>query len=182
MDGGPEPDGPALLEVGRIDKPHGVRGEVVVSLITHRTERLAPGAELQTNRGAITVESSRPHQHRHLVRFDRIPDREAADAWRGVALSAPPIDDPDDDTLWIHQLMGSVVVDQHGVEHGVVTGVLENPASDLLELDDGRLVPLVFLTAFEPGVRIDVDVPVGLLDGDDVDPEVASDADPDQTP
>lgn len=73
-------------------------------------------------------------------------------------------------------------MDQHGVEHGVVTGVLENPASDLLELDDGRLVPLVFLTAFEPGVRIDVDVPVGLLDGDDVDPEVGSDADPDQTP
>ena len=166
MDGRPDPDGPALLEVGRIDKPHGVRGEVVVSLITHRTERLAPRAVLQTDRGAITVESSRPHQHRFLVRFDRIPDREAADAWRSVTLSAPPIEDPDDDTLWIHQLVGSVVVDQHGVEHGAVTGVLENPASDILELADGRLVPLVFLTAFEPGVRIEVDVPAGLLDGD----------------
>ncbi len=170
MDGRTDPDGPALLEVGRIDKPHGVSGEVVVSLITHRMERLAPGAVLQTNRGAVVVESSRSHQHRHLVRFDQISDRDAAEAWRGVVLSAPPVDDVDDETLWVHHLVGSMVVDQYGVEHGPVTALIENPASDLLELVDGRLVPLVFLTAFQPGVRIDVDVPAGLLD-DDVDRE-----------
>jgi len=170
MDGRPDHVEPALLEVGRIDKPHGVRGEVVVSLITHRTERLAPGAVLQTDRGAVTVESSRPHQHRHLVRFDRIADRDQADAWRGVVLSAPPIAEADDDTLWVHELVGAVVVDQHGTEHGPVAALVENPASDLLELADGRHVPLVFMTAFQPGVRIDVDVPVGLFDGDDVDP------------
>jgi len=42
MDGRSDPDGPALLEIGRIDKPHGVRGEVVVSLVTQRLERLTP--------------------------------------------------------------------------------------------------------------------------------------------
>jgi len=169
MDGRPDPVEPVLLEVGRIDKPHGVRGEVVVSLITHRTERLAPGAVLQTARGAVTVEASRPHQHRHLVRFDRIADRDQADAWRGVVLSAPPIDDAEDDTLWVHELVGSMVVDQHGTEHATVVALIENPASDLLELADGRLVPLVFVTAFQPGVRIDVDVPAGLLDDDGLD-------------
>lgn len=166
MDGRPASDGPALLEVGRIDKPHGVRGEVVVSLTTHRLERLAPGSVLQTDRGALVVEASRPHQHRHLVRFDAIADRDAAEGWRGVVLSAPPIDEVDDDTLWVHHLVGAVVVDQHGTEHGEVVALVENPASDLLELADGRLVPLAFLVDHEPGVRIHVDVPVGLLDED----------------
>ena len=138
---------------------------VVVTLITHRTERLLPGAVLQTGRGAVTVESSRPHQRRHLVRFDRIADRDQAEKWRGVMLSAPPIDD-DDGTLWVHQLVGAVVVDQHGTQHSTVVALIENPASDLLELANGRLVPLVFMTAFQPGVRIDVDVPAGLLDDD----------------
>jgi len=47
-----------------------------------------------------------------------------------------------------------------------VIALIDNPASDLLELDDGRLVPLAFLVGFEPGIRIDVEVPAGLLDDD----------------
>jgi 16S rRNA processing protein RimM len=166
MDGRSDSHGPGLLEVGRIDKPHGVKGEVVVTLTTDRTERLDPGTVLHTDRGAVTVASSRPHQHRYLAWFDRIADRETAEAWRGVVLSAPPIDEVDDDTLWVHQLVGALVFDQYGVAHGPVVALIENPASDLLELADGRLVPLTFLTAFEPGVRIDIDAPAGLLDGD----------------
>ena len=124
-----------------------------------------PGAVLQTDRGAVTVESSRPHQRRYLVRFDRIVNRDQAEEWRGVMLSAPPVDD-DDGTLWVHQLVGAVVVAQHGTQHSTVVALIVNPASDLLELADGRLVPLVFMTAFQPGVRIDVDVPAGLLEDD----------------
>jgi hypothetical protein len=48
-----------------------------------------------------------------------------------------------------------------------VQAVLDNPASDLLELEDGRLVPSVFVVGHEPGVRVSVEVPIGLLDGDD---------------
>jgi|TARA_Y100000294_G_scaffold6001_1_gene6058 16S rRNA processing protein RimM len=153
--------------VGRIDRPHGVRGEVVVTLHTTRVERLAPGTVLSTDRGDLTVGSSRPHQHRFLVRFDRIPDRDAAESWRGVVLSAEPIDDPDDETLWVHQVVGAELFDQHGRCHGLVQAVIENPASDLLELEDGRLVPSVFVVDHRPGVRVDVEVPDGLLDGSD---------------
>lgn len=45
--------------------------------------------------------------------------------------------------------------------------VLDNPASDLLELEDGRLVPSVFIVDYQPGARVAVEVPSGLLDGDD---------------
>ena len=160
----PDSPGPVLLEVGRIERPHGLDGEVVVSLVTDRTGRLDPGSILQTDRGPLTVGSSRPHTKRFLVRFDRITDRTDAEDWRGVILSAEAIDDPDDDTLWVHELVGARVVDQHGTDHGVVASILNNPASDLLELEDGQLVPLTFLVSLVPGRRIDVDVPSGLLE------------------
>jgi hypothetical protein len=47
---------------------------------------------------------------------------------------------------------------------GTVEGVEANPASDLLVLDGGVLIPLRFVVASEPGVRITVEVPDGLLD------------------
>ena len=122
---------------------------------------------LATDRGDLTVQASRTHQHRFLVRFDAIPDRDAAEAWRGVVLSAEPLDDPDDETLWVHEVVGLAVVDQHGHGHGRVRAVVENPASDLLELEDGRLVPSVFVVDHQPGERLVVEVPDGLLDDRD---------------
>ena len=85
--------------------------------------------------------------------------------FRSLSLAiAEPIDDPDDDTLWGHELVGATVIDQHGADHGVVISVLDNPASDLLELEDGQLVPLTFLVGYLPGQRIDVQIPDGLLE------------------
>ena len=76
-------------------------------------------------------------------------------------------DDPDDETLWVHEVVGLAVVDQHGHGHGRVRAVVENPASDLLELEDGRLVPSVFVVDHQPGERLVVEVPDGLLDDRD---------------
>jgi 16S rRNA processing protein RimM len=156
-----------LLEVGRVDRPHGIRGEVAVSLVTNRVERLAPGAVLQTDNGPLTVRSSRPHKGRHLVVFEGVHTREAAEDLKGTVLLGEPIDDPDE--VWVHDLIGSRLIDQHGVDRGCVVGVIANPASDLLELDSGALVPMGFVVTVEPGQPIEVDVPRGLFDEDDVD-------------
>src|SRR5690349_8892729 len=149
-----------LLEVGRVAKPHGLRGEVVVALSTNRPERVAKGTVLHVDDGPLTITASRPHQHRWIVRFAGVDTREAADALHGQVLRAEPLEDPD--ALWVHELIGSVVVDQHGTEHGTVTAVEVNPASDLLVLDGGALVPLTFVVDRADG-RITVDVPDGLL-------------------
>jgi 16S rRNA processing protein RimM len=155
-----------VLLVGRITRSHGLRGEVVVDLLSSEPElRLAVGAELATDRGPLVVEAARPHQGKWLVVFEGVLGREAADALRGTELRAEPIDDPD--ALWVHDLVGASVVDAAGVERGTVVAVLANPADDLLELDGGALVPVGFITGWEgegDARRLVVDPPEGLFD------------------
>ncbi|MEM7143184.1 MAG: ribosome maturation factor RimM [Actinomycetota bacterium] len=156
-----------MLEVGRITRPHGVRGEVNVVLTSNRVERVAKGAVLHTDDGPLTVRSSRPHKSGFIVTFAEIGDRNRAEEMRDTILRAEPIDDPDE--LWVHELIGAIVIDAGGVERGRVTQVLDNPASDLLETDAGHLVPVQFVVSVEAGERIEVDTPEGLfsLDEDD---------------
>jgi len=152
-----------VLLVGRVTKAHGLRGEVVVDLFSTEPEvRLAPGSVLATDRGPLTVESARPHQEKWLVQFDGVLSRESADALRGTELLGEPIDDPD--ALWVHELVGSEVVELDGTARGRVAAVLANPADDLLELEDGALVPLGFMVERDADGRIVVDAPDGLFD------------------
>ena len=83
-----------MLEIGRITRPHGVRGEVNVLLTSNRTERLDPGSVLDSTNGPLEVRSSRPHKGGWLVQFVGITDRDQAEAVRNLVLQAEPIDDP----------------------------------------------------------------------------------------
>lgn len=150
-----------LLGIGRITRSHGLRGEVVVDLTTDRVERLTPGAVLESDAGELTVVAVRPHQRRWIVAFEGRTSREDADRLRGVALRAEAIDDPDE--LWVHDLIGSEVVTVGGDAVGTCVAVVANPASDLLELDSGALVPVVFVVERAPG-RVTIDPPEGLLE------------------
>lgn len=149
------------LEVGRIAKSHGLRGEVLVSLTTNRTERVEPGSVLYLGDEPVEVQASRAHQGKWIVAFAGVGDRNAADALRGRILSAPPVDDPDE--LWVHELIGSEVVERDGTSHGRIESVQENPAHDLLVLASGLLVPLVFVVEAGDG-RVVIDPPDGLFD------------------
>ena len=154
-----------LLEVGRIGRPHGLRGEVMVHLVTDRVERVAAGSRLESRRGTLVVERSRPHQDAHLVTFEGVSSREQAEELRGTVLEAEAVDDEtDDETLWVHELVGAEVVEVDGTIRGTVDGVQANPASDLLLLDDGALVPVRFVVSHQPGERVVVDVPPGLFE------------------
>jgi 16S rRNA processing protein RimM len=151
---------PTLLEVGRIGRAHGLRGEVVVSLTTDRLERVAPGAVLVTDAGELEVRASRPHQGRWIVAFAGQDNREDADRLKGLILRAEAVDDPAE--LWVHDLVGAEVVTVAGETVGRCTGVVANPAADLLELDSGALVPVVFVVDHTPD-RVTIDPPDGLF-------------------
>ena len=148
--------------MGRVVRPHGLHGEVVVSLVSNRAERSMPGSVFVTDEGELVIESSRPFQHRWLMTFVGVRGIEAAERLRDRVLRAPPLDDPS--ALWVHDLVGSAVIDQADGRHlGTVTAVVANPVSDLLELDGGPLVSLRCVVEHGPG-RIVVDVPLGLFD------------------
>ena len=156
----PIPD--SFLEFGHIRRAHGLRGDVFVQLVTDRTERLDAGSTLSTTRGDLVIASSkRLPNGRWVVKFAEFADRTAVEGWNGVALHAAPIQDVD--ALWFHDLIGSKVVETDGTERGICSKVLTNPASDILELDTGHLVPTTFLSSHVDGV-ITVDVPDGLFE------------------
>ncbi len=151
-----------LLEIGAIHKPHGLRGEVVVSLTTNMVaERTAPGVHLLAGDEPLVVATARKHQDRWLLAFEGLAGREAVEGLRGRTLYAAPLEA--DDEIFVHELVGRRLIDQHSVDHGPVVAMVENPASDLLELDGGVLVPLAFYVRHDDE-NVYVDVPPGLLD------------------
>jgi len=138
---------------------------VVVQLWTDQTQRLDAGATLLARGETLHVVSSRPtgDPDRYLVQFEGVFDRTDAERLRGVELEAEAIEVPG--TLWVHQLVGATVRDAAGTPLGRVASVQANPASDLLVLETGGLIPLTFITGHDAAAQtVDVDIPEGLLD------------------
>jgi 16S rRNA processing protein RimM len=170
---------PARLVVGRVLRPHGVRGELAVEVLSDAPDRFSPGAELGAGDPdgpgplrPVTVTAARLHLGRLLVRFDGVEDRDAAGALRGALLSIPaqaarPLAA---DEFWPHQLVGLAVVDRQGRRRGRVADVLPGAAHDLLAValpgGERRLVPAVaaLVTVELDTGRVLVDAVPGLLD------------------
>jgi 16S rRNA processing protein RimM len=151
-----------------VARPHGLRGEVIVELWTNRTERLVAGSRLWTRADPpasgqereLTVAAATPHHNRWIVWFAGVTDRSGAEALRDAVLEAPPVADPD--SLWVHELIGADLLDTTGRRRGRIVAVEANPASDLLVLEDGGLVPLRFVVDSRPGA-VTAEIPEGLL-------------------
>jgi 16S rRNA processing protein RimM len=136
-----------LLAVGRIARAHGVNGEVAVQSLTEVTDRYAPGSALSLEDGrTLTVEKTRPHRHRLLVKFREVADRTEAEGLRGEVLLVEADQAPelvDDDRFWVHQVVGLEAVTEEGRSLGRIREVQANPANDLWVTDGGALIPAV---------------------------------------
>jgi 16S rRNA processing protein RimM len=166
--------------VGRIGRPHGIRGEVTVEPRTDEPdERFAPGAVLSVDGPVNELVVDRTHWHsgRLLVTFRGVGDRSQAEALRGLLLHVERSEDqtPDDpDEYYDSTLTGCSVVLGDGTPVGELTEVLHLPSQDLLVLrtPDDREVLVPFVEAFVPVVdiaarRIVIDPPPGLLEPDE---------------
>lgn len=157
--------------VGRIGKPHGLRGEVTVEVRTDEPERrFATGttlraeapqqAQTQGDRpSSLTVAGTRWHQSVLLVTFEGVRSREDAEALRDTLLhvSVPANLSPDDpEEFYDYQLVGLAVVDTDGSALGVVTAVQHGAAQDLLAIraTDGRNVLVPFVSQLVPEVDL----------------------------
>jgi 16S rRNA processing protein RimM len=155
------------LEVGRVVKPHGLSGEVVVKFTSNRPERTVVGATFEVAGAAATappsleIASIRPFDAAHLVRFAGVEGRDAAEALRDAVLIAEAIEDPE--ALFVHDLIGCEVFDRSGARKGTVTGIEANPVSDLLVIDERAYLPLRFVVETAPG-RVVVEAPEGIFE------------------
>jgi 16S rRNA processing protein RimM len=170
------------LVVGRIGRPHGIRGDVTVDVRTDDPElRFAVGSVLATEpaaSGPLTITAARWHSGRLLVSFAGFEDRGQADALRGLLLvvesdELEPGGDPDE--YRDYQLIGLAVLTTGGEPVGQVADVLHHGQDLLVIAGDGArsgaqiLVP--FVAALVPEVdvsagRLVIDPPPGLLDPD----------------
>ena len=114
-----------LLEIGHVARPHGLRGEVVVELLDTVEDRLSAGSVLECQGRGLVVERSQavpgkssPRGGRWLVQFAGVDSwRKDAERLVGSTLRAErPLVGAEG--LWVHEMIGSVVVDQFGEQHG----------------------------------------------------------------
>jgi 16S rRNA processing protein RimM len=168
------------VTVGRIGRPHGIRGDIVVGVRTDEPElRFAKGSRLDTDPvglGPLTVAGTKWHSGELLVRFEGISDRDAAAELRGTwlmvdsATIAPP-EDPDE--FRDADLVGLSVRTIDGTAVGNVDDVLHS-GQDVLVIKsaDGREIMLPFVKPFVPEVDVSsgylvIDPPDGLLNLED---------------
>ncbi len=163
-----QPEEQIEVVVGRLGKPHGLRGELTVELRTDEPQRrFEVGATLRVEAPAgsafaphrLTVAATRWHQGVLLASFEEVADRTEAEAARGVLLhtSVDPGERPEDpEEFYDHQLVGLAVHDEAGALIGEVVG-LTHGAQDLLSIRavDGRDVLVPFVSALVPEVDLD---------------------------
>lgn len=178
-------DLPARVAVGRVLRPHGLRGEVVVEVLSDVPGRLDPGSRLFASRGesgrmpertltTLTVTASQPHKSGARVRFQGIEDCDAAEALRDMVLeverSAVPAAEPG--TYYYYELLGCRCYDGER-DLGEVVDLAEDGGGLLLivlMIAEGELrVPVPFVESFLREVdvargRIVLDLPPGLLE------------------
>lgn len=151
------------LQVARIGKPHGIRGEVTVQVMTDAPEdRFVPGTELTVepaSKGPLTVISARWNKDILLLGFEEVVDRNGAEELRGAMLSVDTeaLDDEDDDEGWYeHELVGLQARVGDDVV-GTVSGLRTLTVQDLLVVDDtqGREVLVPFVEAIVPEVNVE---------------------------
>ena len=169
-------DRPVRLAIARIGRPHGIKGEATVELLTDRPEtRLAVGNVLECDAEGVKsleIANTRIHKGIWLLLFKGIEDRNGAERLRGSRLySDVELEEPNEDGSYHdEQLVGLKVRSTDERKVGTVTGVSHLPGQDLLEVDTprgSRLVPLVAQFIVDVDLEsgtIWVDLPEGLVE------------------
>jgi len=173
---------PHYLVLGKIERPHGVRGEIRMRIMTDYPERLRDlkqvylGTDPHKEEARLyTIDTLRFHQGNALLRFKETTDRNDADLLRGLLVmidlaNAVPLED---DEFYLYQIIGATVITDEGQTLGTVKDVIETGANDVYVLkspDYGELlIPVHDETLLDVDVdarQITVRLPEGLLPGE----------------
>jgi 16S rRNA processing protein RimM len=140
----------STVAVGRITRAHGVQGELAVLVISEVPGRFADGETVWLEDGrTLTVESSRPHKDRLLVRFREVQTREQAEALQRALLVVPESLSPElpEGSWWDHRIVGCAIETDTGRALGTVHDVIHTAANDVWSAvdDEGTetLIPVL---------------------------------------
>jgi 16S rRNA processing protein RimM len=169
-------DLPERVAVGRVLRPVGLRGEVIVQVLSDVPGRLAPGGAVIGTRGGrpsipLIVETHREHKSGAVVRFAGYDDRDRAEELRDLLLEVDRSEVPEapEGTYYWYQLIGCRC-EVDGEDLGEVVDLVEDGGGLLLVVSDGeRDVPIPFVQSFLKNVdvergHIELDLPPGLLE------------------
>ena len=164
-----------LVLVGAITAAHGVRGEVKLKSFTADPSAIATYSPLQTAAGRkIEIARVRAQKDGFIAILKGVTDRNAAEALRGTELFVrrERLPEPDDDEVYVHDLIGLPVHLRDGSLLGEIAGVADYGAGDLIDVKvagrkDTVLIPFADQYVLEKAEdRIVVDLPAGYLDAD----------------
>lgn len=161
---------PPFLVVGKILRPHGIRGEVRVQVMTGYPERILPGAEVylgpdpENAQSAVpyTVTRARRHQQYLVLLFEDMPDRSAAEHLRDKFVmvrieDAVPLEEGE---FYLFQVLGLEVHTTQGEYLGTVKDVIQTGANDVYVVQGPR--GEILLPAIDECVK-QVDIPGGAM-------------------
>jgi 16S rRNA processing protein RimM len=165
------------IVVGLVQRPHGLRGELSVEILTDFPERFAEGSAVIWRRGdlerELRIASARPHGRRLLLTFAGVSDPVSARALQGGELCVAEEDlfRAPEGFFYSHEVRGWACEDASGRPLGVADGLEQTPAGPLLSVETGpgriALVPFVhpIVVRVEREARkIVLDPPAGLME------------------
>lgn len=168
---------PDYLMLGEVLRPHGVRGELRLRILTDYPQRIgslktvylaanADGDAIQP----YTVESMRMNGDYGLLKLQEIPDRNAAERLRELFVlidleNAVPLEEGE---YYLYELIGMTVITVDGVSLGKITDVIETGANDVYVVQDDAGVEILLPDIPQVVKAIDLDIgqmTITLIDG-----------------
>lgn len=168
-------DEPVFVLIGKFRRPHGIRGEIRMTVLTDFPELISPGQIIYAGEKyqAYTISDMRGHGDDMLVSLKELPDRTAVEIFRNIMVYMKSEDMPDlpEGEFFIHQLVGMEVITDQDEKLGILKEILITGANDvyLVESPEGKelLLPAteeVVLDINQEKDQILVHIIPGLLD------------------
>ena len=166
---------PDFVQVGFLHKAHGLKGEMVMSVMTDFPERLQEGTEVFLREGefkSYQIASLRHHSRGRLIRFEGFTEREELDLLRNNEVYVHKVDIPplEEGEYYLHQFLGLNVTTDEGIELGAIIDIIETGANNVFVVRDeaGKEVLLpdiddVILEVDIEGQKVIVHVLEGLI-------------------
>ncbi len=166
------------LAVGTLRRSHGIRGDLLLDVLTDFPERLRPGSYLYVGdkKQKIKISRRRPHNDGLLMGFEGVANTEQAAKYRAQTVYVLAEDRPSlpEGEYYHHQIIGLNVLDETGVKLGVITEIIETGANDVYVVrnDDEREILLPALKQVLLDVNLEtkimrVHLLPGLVDADE---------------